>query len=1006
MQRFTVTSTVCTLFLASTIVEHVKTQDLLDKIAVRVTEASREFVFTNKQDAYLYGETGAQNRNSWQGFNVFGRKFIDDYTVIVDGKTMERSSASEVIVYPDYLERRYPGGIVEQVRMCDSVPMFALILTSVKPVEFTIMPSVSDARTVEELERVISDGTGSFARRNHLRRSASDNYPAWVAIYGNGFLPELSESGHGNSFTPMRFSSRRSKTKMISFAVAETRNDAEAMARSYNQSTAAMFFRERRARMEKLLAETAVTTNNPRFDQALAWAKLSLDALIMNQQKKGIFAGLPWFNNYWGRDTFISLPGAVLVTGRFDEAKSILRSFAEFQQRDSSSSDYGRIPNTVSTSSTTYNTADGTPRFVIMAKEYVIRSGDSAYVREAYPEVIRAMEGTLRYHTDTLGFLTHEDAETWMDAVGPNGAWTARGNRANDIQALWAGQLESGIWFASSLGDAYSASRWNGALQRLRSNFPKYFVRGSNMYDHLNQDGTPDMQVRPNQIFALGLVDASGRDNILQQVVTKLTRPYGVSSLDQSDGNFYPYHHFNVYPKDAAYHNGVVWTWLQGPVISELCRVEREDLAFSITENSIHQIIDRGAVGTQSELLDAFPHPGEDEPKLSGTFSQAWNLAEFVRNFYDDYAGIRIDRYNHVLSIHPHFVPSLGRIQAKINMNGIGIPVDIDLTSLPYSIAVNGRLLRKGGSVDIVVQAANGTGVHSIIPIPSGGSLQWTFDGEHVSVMINGNVVEHKSMVQKTATDPFATSLALASSAMRSGIRSLKGPGYPLISHGEMRKHNADATLLVLQKDPLRDDTGTGAYVYPSNPQFKQGILDIEEFVVRYDQSNFYFTLRFRELVNPGWHPEYGFQLTYAAIAIDIDAVDSSGTTNVPANSHFTLSSTHAYEKLILVGGGIRVEDKAGETLAEYIPSEEDATDPIGDLQTRTVSFALPLALVGNPSSKWQFTVLVGAQDDHGGAGLGEFRSVEAHPGEWHGGGRTNPDSSNVYDVLQTRSRK
>jgi len=100
------------------------------------------------------------------------------------------------------------------------------------------------------------------------------------------------------------------------------------------------------------------------------------------------------------------------------------------------------------------------------------------------------------------------------------------------------------------------------------------------------------------------------------------------------------------------------------------------------------------------------------------------------------------------------------------------------------------------------------------------------------------------------------------------------------------------------------------------------------------------------------------------------------------------------------------VEDKAGETLAEYIPSEEDATDPIGDLQTRTVSFALPLALVGNPSSKWQFTVLVGAQDDHGGAGLGEFRSVEAHPGEWHGGGRTNPDSSNVYDVLQTRSRK
>jgi carbohydrate-binding DOMON domain-containing protein len=44
--------------------------------------------------------------------------------------------------------------------------------------------------------------------------------------------------------------------------------------------------------------------------------------------------------------------------------------------------------------------------------------------------------------------------------------------------------------------------------------------------------------------------------------------------------------------------------------------------------------------------------------------------------------------------------------------------------------------------------------------------------------------------------------------------------------------------------------------------------------------------------------------------------------------------------------------------------------------------------------------VLVGAQDDHGGAGIGEFRNVNADAGEWSGGGKKSVSDPNVYDVL------
>ncbi len=44
--------------------------------------------------------------------------------------------------------------------------------------------------------------------------------------------------------------------------------------------------------------------------------------------------------------------------------------------------------------------------------------------------------------------------------------------------------------------------------------------------------------------------------------------------------------------------------------------------------------------------------------------------------------------------------------------------------------------------------------------------------------------------------------------------------------------------------------------------------------------------------------------------------------------------------------------------------------------------------------------ILVGAQDDHGGAGIGEFRTIEENVSEWLGGGKPDQNDSNIFDVL------
>ena len=53
-------------------------------------------------------------------------------------------------------------------------------------------------------------------------------------------------------------------------------------------------------------------------------------------------------------------------------------------------------------------------------------------------------------------------------------------------------------------------------------------------------------------------------------------------------------------------------------------------------------------------------------------------------------------------------------------------------------------------------------------------------------------------------------------------------PAYPMLSLDDVRKTNMAAKILFDKEDPAGDDRGdSGTYIYPSNVNFKAGILDI-----------------------------------------------------------------------------------------------------------------------------------------------------------------------------------
>lgn len=412
----------------------------------------------------------------------------------------------------------------------------------------------------------------------------------------------------------------------------------------------------------------------PDYSRAVHWAAVAADSMVVREFGTGIWAGLPWFKDYWGRDTFITLPGALLVTGRFAEAREVIESFAELQCTDPDSRCYGRVPNRVTTPETAiYNTTDGTPWLLREIREYLDYTGDHRFAQRMYPTVERAIEGALRYWVDDEGFLTHDAADTWMDAKFDPGdrpavtrpdadaqgllPWSGRGSRAIEIQVLWHTALLAAVEVAAITGRQVQRDSWQAAAEHLAGNLLQRFwdPTRQRLADRLRPDDSPDWTMRPNQLMLLSLplhdrpAPPGVEQAVVESAVPALVLPWGVLSLspDHRDARgrswFHPYHDNRPeYHKDAAYHNGAIWHWNAGFAVTALVRTGAADSAWELSRNLTAQLLELGCRGSLSENLDPLPRAdGGLQP--TGTFSQAWSVAEFARTAYQDYAGMRPD---------------------------------------------------------------------------------------------------------------------------------------------------------------------------------------------------------------------------------------------------------------------------------------------------------------------------------------------------------------------------
>jgi predicted glycogen debranching enzyme len=356
---------------------------------------------------------------------------------------------------------------------------------------------------------------------------------------------------------------------------------------------------------------------------------------------RSIIAGYHWFAD-WGRDAMIALPGLCLVTGRFEDAKHILLTFAE-------SMSGGLIPNNFSDDggAAGYNTIDATLWFFVALYQYVKYTNDTGFIAHLLPILHESIEQHVKgtYHGIHLaedGLLSGGNPTTqltWMDAKIGDWVVTARQGKAVEVNALWFNALSIMAVFCTRIGLGAEAARYAARARVAKERFNQIFWNGEQecLFDYI--DGSfRDTRIRPNQIFALSLpfpiIEGARAISVLRVLEQRLLTPFGLRTLDPAHPSYQPQYSGAQSIRDSAYHQGTVWPWLLGPYISALCRVHgtaAQPQARNLLAPLLNHFSQR--LCAIPEIFDAAaPH----HPR--GAISQAWSLAELLRCLHEDFS--------------------------------------------------------------------------------------------------------------------------------------------------------------------------------------------------------------------------------------------------------------------------------------------------------------------------------------------------------------------------------
>lgn len=345
-------------------------------------------------------------------------------------------------------------------------------------------------------------------------------------------------------------------------------------------------------------------------------ATASVDSLAVSVgDLKGIYAGLPWFFQFWSRDELLSLR-AFILQRQYEFAKGIIMK--QLANIVDSGNLKNKVPNYDVESADSLGWLvlrlselfDELRKERLIGKYFSIRTLNYIRVR-----IERAVLALLRSRTEN-GFATGKSFETWMDSDSRDGARI-------ELQALRL-RIYSFMQELCRMTNAKGVEKYknleNGLKRRVRESFFK---------DNMLAEGLNDFTIRPN-IFIVSyvyphLLAKSEWEAVFDAALKKIWCGWGgLSTIDYEHPSFQPYHSGEL---PQSYHRGDSWFFLNHITAISMLRVNRQKFmpyVKKILEASTDDILSGDVIGHMSELSSAEKQMPEGSP------CQLWSAATFI----------------------------------------------------------------------------------------------------------------------------------------------------------------------------------------------------------------------------------------------------------------------------------------------------------------------------------------------------------------------------------------
>lgn len=334
----------------------------------------------------------------------------------------------------------------------------------------------------------------------------------------------------------------------------------------------------------------------------------------------------------------IALPGCCLTTGRFEDAKSIIRTFMAYEKD-------GLVPNLFpeGESKPMYNTVDAALLLIDCVWQYVVRTGDKEFIDEAWPvmEHIVACYRKGTHHSigmDADGLIFAGgglDQVTWMDVCVNGILPTPRHGKPVEVNAYWYNALRIMDRLAEKTGK--DRKDYGALAEQVKKSFvEKFYIKEKGYLRDVISGTEADDQLRCNQIWAVSMPFTMLEPKMEKQIVDTVERylhtPCGLRTLSPKDPEYHPYYGGPQVERDMAYHQGTTWVFPMGAFYLAKLKVlgHTKEAAAKIREQleALDPMMRQGCLGQLPEIYDGeFPNEGK------GCYAQAWSVGEMLRVF-------------------------------------------------------------------------------------------------------------------------------------------------------------------------------------------------------------------------------------------------------------------------------------------------------------------------------------------------------------------------------------